>query len=149
MKNLNWGHGLMIALGCFILFILFLILVFPIGKQNADMISDNYYEEELKYQDVIDAKENAAQLKEIPAYKATANGMEITFPESIKADDNKVEFILFRTEDSNLDIKKELNLENHKFVIPKKVVFPGSYTLKLKWTENKKPYQVDYDILWK
>ena len=75
--------------------------------------------------------------------------MEITFPESIKADDNKVEFILFRTEDSNLDIKKELNLENHKFVIPKKVVFPGSYTLKLKWTENKKPYQVDYDILWK
>ena len=139
----------MIALGCFILFILFLILVFPIGKQNADMISDNYYEEELKYQDVIDAKENAAQLKEIPAYKATANGMEITFPESIKADDNKVEFILFRTEDSNLDIKKELNLENHKFVIPKKVVFPGSYTLKLKWTENKKPYQVDYDILWK
>ncbi|MBP7320259.1 MAG: FixH family protein [Lachnospiraceae bacterium] len=149
MKKLNWGHGLMIALGCFILFILFLILVFPIGKQNADMISDNYYEEELKYQDVIDAKENAAQLKEIPAYKATANGMEITFPESIKADDNKVEFILFRTEDSNLDIKKELNLENHKFVIPKKVVFPGSYTLKLKWTENKKPYQVDYDILWK
>ena len=139
----------MIALGCFILFILFLILVFPIGKQNADMISDNYYEEELKYQDVIDAKENAAQLKEIPAYKATANGMEITFPESIKADDNKVEFILFRTEDSNLDIKKELNLENHKFVIPKKVVFPGSYTLKLKWTENKKPYQVDYDVLWK
>ena len=149
MKKLNWGHGLMIALGCFILFILFLILVFPIGKQNADMISDNYDEEELKYQDVIDAKENAAQLKEIPAYKATANGMEITFPESIKADDNKVEFILFRTEDSNLDIKKELNLENHKFVIPKKVVSPGSYTLKLKWTENKKPYQVDYDILWK
>ncbi|MBV6879252.1 FixH family protein [Epilithonimonas ginsengisoli] len=148
MKKLNWGHGLMIALGCFILFILFLILVFPIGKQNADMISDNYYEEELKYQDVIDAKENAAQLKEVPAYKATAEGMEITFPQSIKVDNNKVEFILFRTEDSNLDIKKELNLENHKFVIPKKVVSLGSYTLKLKWTENKKPYQVDYDILW-
>lgn len=139
----------MIALGCFILFILFLILVFPIGKQNADMISDNYYEEELKYQDVIDAKENASQLKEIPSYKATADGMEIIFPQSIKADKNKIEFVLFRTEDSNLDIKKELNLENNKFVIPKKVVSSGSYTLKLKWKENKKPYQVDYDILWK
>lgn len=139
----------MIALGCFILFILFLILVFPIGKQNADMISDNYYEEELKYQDVIDAKENASQLKEIPSYKATAEGMEIIFPESIKADENKVEFVLFRTEDSNLDIKKELNLGNNKFVIPKKVISSGSYTLKLKWKENKKPYQVDYDILWK
>lgn len=149
MKKLNWGHGLMIALGCFILFILFLILVFPIGKQNADMISDNYYEEELKYQDVIDAKENAAQLKEVPAYKATAEGMEITFPQSIKVDNNKVEFILFRTEDSNLDIKKEVTLQHNLFLIPAKVISKGSYTLKLKWKENKKPYQVDYDILWK
>lgn len=148
MKKLNWGHGLMIALGCFILFILFLILVFPIGKQNADMISDNYYEEELKYQDVIDAKENAAQLKEVPAYKATAEGMEITFPQSIKVDNNKVEFILFRTEDSNLDIKKEVTLQHNLFLIPAKVISKGSYTLKLKWKENKKPYQVDYDILW-
>ena len=149
MKNLNWGHGLMIALGCFIVFILFLILVFPIGKQNAEMISNNYYEEELKYQDVIDAKQNAAKLKEIPTYKATNNGMEITFPESVKADNNDVNFFLFRTEDSNLDIKKDIKLQNNKFVIPAKVVSKGSYTLKLKWSENKIPYQVDYDILWK
>ncbi|KFC24691.1 FixH family protein [Chryseobacterium sp. FH1] len=149
MKNLNWGHGLMIALGCFIVFILFLILVFPMGKQNAEMISNNYYEEELKYQDVIDAKENAGNLKEIPAYKAENEGMVITFPEAIKADGNKADFVLFRTEDSNLDIKKEVTLQNNQFVIPTKVISKGSYTLKLKWTENKKPYQVDYDILWK
>ena len=149
MKNLNWGHGLMIALGCFILFILFLILVFPLGKQNAEMISKDYYEEELMYQDVIDAKSNAAELKEIPTYKATSAGMEITFPQAVKADGNKVDFVLFRTEDSNLDIKKEIILQNNKFVIPKNVISNGSYTLKLKWTENKKPFQVDYDILWK
>lgn len=149
MKNLNWGHGLMIALGCFIVFILFLILVFPMGKQNAEMISNDYYEEELKYQDVIDAKGNAEALKEIPAYKAGNDGMEITFPESIKVDEDKVDFVLFRTEDSNLDIKKEVTLQNNKFIIPTKVISKGSYTLKLKWSENKKPYQVDYDILWK
>ncbi len=56
MKKLNWGHGLAIALGCFIIFILSLIFIFPMGKQNAEMISNNYYEEELQYQDVIDAK---------------------------------------------------------------------------------------------
>lgn len=149
MKNLNWGHGLMIALGGFIVFILFLILVFPMGKQNAEMISNDYYEEELKYQDVIDAKQNVAQLKEIPTYKATKNGMEISFPESIKVDNNDANFFLFRTEDSNLDIKKDVKLQNNKFVIPAKVVSKGSYTLKIKWSENTKPYQVDYDILWK
>ncbi|WP_312767125.1 FixH family protein [Epilithonimonas sp.] len=149
MKNLNWGHGLMIALGCFILFILFLIFIFPMGKQNAEMISNNYYEEELHYQDIIDAKENAAKLEKVPVYNATSEGMLISFPETIKVDENKVNFVLFRTDDSNLDVRKEVGLQHNVFLIPKKVISKGSYTLKLKWTENKKPYQVDYDILWK
>ncbi len=149
MKKLHWGHGLAIALGCFILFILFLIFIFPIGKQNADMISNNYYEEELEYQKIIDAKDNAAKLEQLPAYKATSEGMLITFPENIKTDENKVNFILFRTDDSNLDVKKEIVLQHNLFLIPKKVISKGSYTLKLKWTQNKKPYQIDYDIQWK
>ena len=149
MKNLNWGHGLAIALGCFILFILFLIFVFPMGKQNADMISNNYYEEELQYQDIIDAKNNAAKLEKTPTYKVTNEGMLISFPETIKVDDNTVNFVLFRTADSNLDVKKEVTLQHNLFLIPKAVISSGSYTLKLKWKENKKPYQVDYDILWK
>lgn len=149
MKNLNWGHGLMIALGCFILFILFLIFIFPMGKQNAEMISNNYYEEELKYQDVIDAKNNAAKLEKTPIYKISSEGLLVTFPKTIKVDGNTVNFVLFRTEDSNLDVKKEVTLQHNLFLIPAKVISKGSYTLKLKWTENKKPYQVDYDILWK
>lgn len=149
MKNLNWGHGLAIALGCFILFILFLIFIFPMGKQNAEMISNNYYEEELQYQDIIDAKNNAARLEQTPTYKSTAEGILITFPQTIKVDENTVNFVLFRTEDSNLDVKKEVTLQHNLFLIPAKVISAGSYTLKLKWTENKKPYQVDYDILWK
>ena len=139
----------MIALGCFILFILFLIFIFPMGKQNAEMISNNYYEEELKYQDVIDAKNNAAKLEKTPVYKTSGEGLLITFPETIKVDENTVSFVLFRTEDSNLDVKKEVTLQHNLFLIPAKVISKGSYTLKLKWTENKKPYQVDYDILWK
>lgn len=149
MKKLHWGHGLAIALGCFILFILFLIFIFPMGKQNAEMISNNYYEEELQYQDIIDAKKNAAQLEQQPVYKATSEGMMISFPETIKVDNDKVNFVLFRTEDSNLDVKKEVGLQHNVFLIPKKVLSPGSYTLKLKWTENKKSYQIDYDIQWK
>ncbi len=75
--------------------------------------------------------------------------MLISFPVSIKADENTVKFVLFRTDDSNLDVKKEVTLQHNLFLIPTKVLSPGSYTLKLKWKENKKPYQVDYDILWK
>ena len=56
MKKFTWGHGIALALACFIGFILYLIFIFPIGKQTSDLVSDNYYQDELEYQKVIDAK---------------------------------------------------------------------------------------------
>lgn len=64
MKNFTWGHGVIVALGCFIAFILFMIFIFPNGQQNSELITDDYYEEELAYQNVIDAKNNADKLTE-------------------------------------------------------------------------------------
>lgn len=148
-KNFSWGHGVVLALGSFIAFILFLIFVFSRGMQNSELISDNYYQDELTYQEVIDAKNNADQLPEKPLYQRTGEGITITFPNSAAPDDQQVDFDLFRTDDSNLDVQKKISLNSQKkFTIPKQVIVAGSYTLKLKWQKNKKPYQVDYDVLW-
>ncbi len=150
LKKFNWGHGVVLALLSFIGFILFMVLIFPNGKQNSEMVSDSYYEEELHYQEVIDAKNNAAALAEQPAYKESANGISIVFPNVIQPDAKKVSFSLYRTDDKNLDVSKEVQVdEQNGFSIPKQVLVKGSYTLKVKWTEKSKPFQVDYDVLWK
>jgi hypothetical protein len=149
-KKFNWGHGIVLALGLFIAFILFMIFVFPNGKQNSELISDDYYQDELQYQNVIDAKKNADALPEKPVYSQLPEGIKITFPKEIQPDNKTVNFNLFRTEDKNLDVKKDLQTDAENAVlIPEKVISHGSYTLKIKWTENKKPYQIDYDVLWK
>lgn len=149
-KKFTWGHGVAVALGSFIIFILFMVLVFPNGQQGSELVSDNYYEDELVYQEVIDGKNNAEKLAEKPLYNQSAAGIKIEFPKSITADANKVHFDLFRTDDANLDVKKELTLDGtQSFTIPKQVISKGSYTLKVKWKQNKKPYQIDYDVLWK
>ncbi len=148
-KKFTWGHGVIIALGSFIAFILFMILVFPNGKQNSDLVSQNYYEDELAYQEVIDAKNNADELTEKPVYNQLSQGIKITFPESGIPDEKKVHFELFRTDDANLDVKKELFLDGtNSILVPEKVISKGSYTLKIKWLKNKKTYQIDYDVLW-
>ena len=148
-KNFNWGHGIILALGSFIAFILFMIFIFPNGQQDADLVTDDYYSEELNYQTVIDAKKNAAELAQIPKYEQLASGMKINFPEDIVPDESKIHIDLYRTNDSNLDVKKDLTLDTQKsFIIPKSVLSTGSYTLKVQWQENKKPYQIDYDIQW-
>ena len=149
-KKFNWGHGIVLALGSFIAFILFMVLIFPSGQQNAEMVTDDYYSEELNFQQVIDAKKNAESLNDLPTYKQLASGIQIDFPATIIPDDSQVHFDMYRTNDSNLDVKKDLVLdENNSFTIPRQVISVGSYTLKVKWKENKKPYQIDYDVLWK
>lgn len=149
-KNFTWGHGVLVALGAFMIFILSMIFIFTRGWQNAEMISDNYYEDELHYQAVINAKNNADALSQKPLYSQSASGIRIDFPKDLKIDNSTVNFHLFRTDDAKLDVAKKVTLDaDHAISIPKNVLFPGSYTLKIHWEQNKKPYQVDYDIIWK
>ena len=149
-KKFNWGHGVVLALASFITFIVLMILIFPHGQQNAEVVSDHYYEDELAYQDVINSKNNADHLIAKPSFNQTIHGITVTFPENIKPNDGKANFLLFRTNDANLDVKKDVELSaNHSFTIPAKILAVGSYTLKVKWKTDKKSYQVDYDVLWK
>lgn len=149
-KKFSWGHGVIVALASFIAFILFMVLVFPNGKQGAELVSNDYYNDELHYQEVIDAKNNADFLPEKPNYNQQSEGILILFPPSISPDKSTVHFDLFRTDDANLDVKKDLTLDGKKSIlVPAKVLVNGSYTLKIKWFQNKKPYQIDYDVLWK
>lgn len=147
-KKFNWGHGVALALGLFIAFILFMIFIFPNGQQNSELVSDHYYEDELVYQQVIDAKKNADALPQKLTINQFSEGIRITFPSDIQVDNKKINFHLFRTEDKNLDVKRDLELQADRTVtVPRKVLLPGSYTLKVKWESNKKPYQMGYDIL--
>ena len=148
-KKFTWGHGIVLALGSFMAFILFMILIFPNGQKNAELVTDHYYSEELQYQDVINAKKSGDLLTEKPLYLQNDKGIQLTFPKSIIVDQSKVNFELFRTNDANLDVKKEVILDaQQSFLIPAKVISKGGYTLKPKWKSTNKPYQLDYDVQW-
>lgn len=148
MKKFTWAHGIITALGLFIAFILYLIFIFPIGKQNSELVTETYYDDELAYQQVINAKKNAESLPAQPLYTQNTEGIKISFPEEL-ANAEKIKFHLYRTNDKTLDIQKEVSLNAQKsFEIPKKVLTKGAYTLKLHWEKDKKNYQIDYDVEW-
>ncbi|REC52362.1 MULTISPECIES: FixH family protein [Chryseobacterium] len=150
MKNFNWGHGVIIALASFMIFILSMMFLFPNGQKNSEMVTDNYYEEELKYQDVIDAKKRADELKEKPVYSQSPAGIRITFPKDYNNSNTSVKFVLNRTDDQNLDVHKTVQLDaNQSFLIPAQVLKLGNYTLRLSWTKDKTDYRMDYDVIWK
>ncbi len=148
-KKFTWGHGVIVALGSFIAFILFMIFMFPNGQQNSEMITENYYEEELDYQNVIDAKNNADLLAEKPQYVQDASGIKVVFPKEISNANAKFSIDLHRADDQKLDVKREMTLDGSNAVfIPAKVLVKGNYVLRTHWTKDNKKYQIDYDLVW-
>lgn len=150
MKKFTWAHGIIAAMLAFIIFILGMIFFFARDWQNAEMISDNYYEEELVYQKVIDAKQRVNALKEKPKYIQTEKGITIVFPQTVNNANSSFYFNLFRTDDQRFDVKKDFRLEfGNSFTIPGEILLKGHYTLKVHWVQNAQEYQIDYDVLWK
>ena len=50
MKNINWGHKIIIVYGVFVLGTLF--MVYQSTLQKFDLVQNDYYAAELKYQEV-------------------------------------------------------------------------------------------------
>lgn len=150
MKNFTWGHGIVLALASFIIFILSMLFLFPNGQKNSELVTEYYYEEELQYQNVIDAKKRADNLAEKPVYTQSADGITLKFSQDINNTNSTFSFVLNRSDDQNLDIKKVIKLDgNQSFTIPKALLKAGGYTLRLSWRKNKIDYRLDYDVIWK
>ena len=55
--KINWGTGIVIAIVAFIGFILYFVITMSTDKTYSyDLVTDKYYQQELKYQQEIDAK---------------------------------------------------------------------------------------------
>lgn len=148
-KKFTWGHGIALALGSFMIFILSMIFIFSRGWQNSELITDNYYEDELAYQNVIDAKNNADLLTAKPQYLQDASGIKVVFPKDINNGNAKFSIDLHRAEDEKLDIKRDITLDgSNTLFIPAKVLVKGNYVLRTHWTKDSKNYQIDYDLVW-
>jgi len=57
----NWGMGIAIFMTCFIIFIVSFVV--KSSFLNTDLYAEDYYQQELDYQDIIDAKVNARVYK--------------------------------------------------------------------------------------
>jgi len=143
-NKFHWGHGVSIVLGVFIIFILTFVyktLVKP--EYDHKLVSEEYYKEELHFQDEINSLNNASQLKENVKIQHSDKGIEVVFPGSF--DPKKIEGYvdLQRANDSKLDLKIDLNLDSLSLLIPSEKLIKGTYNIKVVWNYEKIPYQLN------
>ena len=143
----NWGHKV------FLLYLLFMImigiLVYKSTNQKLDLVSEDYYDKAVKYQNQINNIQNTEALADKPAssFNKNENVVEIKFPNNFINAQIKGTLFFFKPDNANLDFSVNIELnENNIQKIPANKLSRGNWKIKTNWKANKTSYYQEETI---
>jgi hypothetical protein len=126
---MNWGKGIVIVLGSFMIFILVLAVI--LMRQNVNLESDDYYKKEINYEQEIVAMRNANELNEKVKVLVSDEYLTIQLPE--QGDYAEITVNFQRPDNKKLDQSFSFN-DTRSFLIEKKALTKGAYNVEISYT---------------
>ena len=137
----NWGTGIVLAFIGFISFIMYFIITMHVDERfEHELVTEDYYAEELAYQNDIDKLNNANTLGENLSYEKTDDGLIIKFPETLDYKSITGKVFLYRPSNKQLDFETAISLSNSNLLIPDKRLVDGRWNIKIDWQYKGKSY---------
>ncbi len=147
--KINWGTGIVIAFVAFIAFIMYFVINMSTNdKYNHDLVTEEYYKEELLHQKEIDKENNAKELTQNISWTKTKDGILISFPDDLDHPKIKGKVFLYRPSNKKLDSEITISLSNKKLLIPKTLLLDGRWNIKIDWEYNGKSYLFKESIVY-
>jgi hypothetical protein len=133
---MDWGKGIVITLIVFISLMVGLVTI-CVKQDDIHLVTQNYYEEEIKYQDQIEKMINANSLDyKVLNYDIQLKKVDLHLPVGSKGTMH-----LFRPSDARLDQEIDFDVTNpNANAFDLKSLKPGYWKLKLTWSENGVDY---------
>lgn len=144
--KISWGHKILFVYLGFVAGILF--LVYRANQEKFDLVTPNYYEAELKFQNIIDDKQRVAELSAPPKIVHAVNKMSIQLPDEFLNKDVKGELYLYRPSDAAKDLKRSFNTNKSFVEIPLDKNLAGAYEVKLSWQADGKTFYNEQRIFF-
>ncbi len=130
----NWGTGIVLAFIMFISFILyFVIRMSTDDSNNHELVTKDYYKQELAYQKEIDAEKNAVTLGAQLKIQKSEKGLIIQFPENYKPEEITGKVSLYRPSNRHLDVDFPISLSNTHLLIPDNQLVDGRWDIAISW----------------
>ncbi|MCH7400672.1 FixH family protein [Belliella kenyensis] len=139
---MDWGKGIVIVIAVFVMFMAGLVTI-CVKQDDIHLVTQNYYEEEIKYQDQIDKIVNANSLDyEVLTYNTQVKKVIMNLPLGSKGT-----LHLFRPSDARLDKKIDFQMLNKdENTIDVSSLKSGYWKVKLTWEENGVAYYEEKKI---
>ncbi|MBK7425976.1 MAG: FixH family protein [Saprospiraceae bacterium] len=141
---MSWGYKILAMYGAFILLIG--ALVFGSYQQDVNLVSKDYYQREIEFQQVIDGRNNLQKISAQPEILLLKDILEVKLPAG-SAELKNLEIWIYNASNPAADIKyNEASTVKRTFSFPLTQVHKGQYHLKIKWMENGLPYYFDKEM---
>lgn len=139
MKKISWGTGIALLYTGFVVGIL--TLVFMSMGQRVDLVSEDYYAQEIAFQRKIDKIARANELADPLRWEVKDGDVFIQYPKNFKAADmnGTVHFYCPANQQKDTKIKVLAN-EDHQQLIPLSSLQPGRYLLQIDWKNGETAY---------
>jgi hypothetical protein len=143
--KMSWGIKIAIVYASFVGMIVF--LVFRTAHENIDLVTQDYYQQELEFQNRIDQTTAMHQLGEEPAITITTEGVEIVFPDSVVRQGVAGRAVFYRASDASKDFIVELQVdEAGAQLVDHSRFLSGMYQLRLIWMSDGHPYYFEKQL---
>ncbi len=146
--KINWGTGIVIAFILFIGFIMFFVIKMNTDEYDHDLVTEEYYKEELEYQKNIDKESNARKLSTNVKWEKTTEGLRIEFPAELDFKEINGKVFLYRPSNKQLDLEVPISLSNHYLLIPDDSLLDGRWNIYVDWQYKGVDYLFKEEILY-
>ncbi|MEQ8524778.1 FixH family protein [Gracilimonas sp.] len=147
MKKFNWGTGIVLAVTVFV--VATLSVVSYMISLDFYLVSNDHYEEGVEYQQTIDKKKRAENLKNpvVVLFDEPTVSIKLIFPKEIMSDSLSGNVTFYRPNNPELDKKYRLNLDTEGLqTIPVSEFEKGRWKLTVEWQTDSLSYIEEKNI---
>lgn len=139
--RLNWPTGIVLAIISFMIFILsFVYKSVAVEQYQHELVSEDYYRDELHYQEEINKLNNSRTLNKDIELSNSEKGIIVKFPEEIAQDEISGLIRFQRLSNIKLDFSEEILLNGHEQVIPAERLVSGKWIIRVEWNHGEEEY---------
>lgn len=143
--TINWGHKLAIVYIAFVLFMFF--LVYKSSQSDFQLVTKDYYKEELAYQQVIDGTNRANELSTSLSIEQQQGKIIIQLPAEMKGKTTEGEIWFYCINNNKNDVRLKLAVnEEGKQVIEAGILNAANYKVKINWKADNLNYYSEKSV---
>lgn len=145
---MNWGKGITITIILFVSFIMYLVFT-CIKQTDINLVSADYYEQEIAYQQVIDKKNNLEKLGGKPIITVISPQQLVLDMSGLTSWDQSIGNIyMFRPSNPSLDQRFDISLDDEgKQVLMMDRMASGKWIAKISWSRLGTEYYYEQTVM--